>query len=91
MVSKILATLLVLAFLRNHFQQFFPLYLLPPFRPRRKLEETGTSWQNQTEKALTWLMTADKLVPCLYTRLQLGISWEDVVPKLLKLPSKSDV
>ena len=91
MVCKILGTLLVLAFLRNLFPQLFPFDFRPPFKPRKKLEETGTTWQNQSEKALAWLKTADKLVPCLCSRLQLGTSWEEVMPKLLKIPRTTDL
>ena len=82
-----LATLLVLAYLRHHKPAAFPLQMKPPFKMHESSDGSEVEWQAKVAKALTWLKTADKLVPCACTRLQLGNNWEDVIPKLLGLES----
>ena len=78
-----LATLLALAFLRRQKPSSFPLRLVPPFQMRESSQGSEIEWQAKVAKALTWLKTADKLVPCVCTRLQLGNNWEEAIPKLL--------
>ncbi|CAB4021019.1 Hypothetical predicted protein, partial [Paramuricea clavata] len=86
-LCKMLATLLVLAYLRHHKPAAFPLQLKPPFKMHESSDGSEVELQAKVAKALTWLKTADKLVPCACTRLQLGNNWEEVIPKLLGLES----
>ena len=83
MLCKMLATLLVLVYLRRYKPSSFPVSLLPPFKICESFEGSEIEWHAKVAKALTWLKTADKLVPFACTRLQLGNNWEEVIPKLL--------
>ncbi len=86
-ICKMLATLLVLGYLRHHKPSTFRVQLTPPFKMRDSSEGSEIKWRAKFAKALTWLRTADKLVPCVCTRLQLGNNWEEIIPKLLGLDS----
>ena len=91
MLCKMLATLLVLVYLRHHKPLFCPVSFIPPLKIRERSDGPGIEWHAKVAKALTWLKAADKLVPCVCTRLRLGNNWEEVIPKLLGFDSPVQV
>ncbi|XP_028417262.1 protein mono-ADP-ribosyltransferase PARP4-like isoform X3 [Dendronephthya gigantea] len=82
-LCKMVATLLVLAYLRQKKCFAFQIQLIPPFKTPECPVGSDTELHAKVAKAMTWLKTADRSVPCLCTRLQLGNNWEEVIPRLL--------
>ncbi|XP_028415269.1 serine/arginine repetitive matrix protein 1-like isoform X2 [Dendronephthya gigantea] len=82
-LCKMVATLLVLAYLRQKKCFAFQIQLIPPFKMPECPVGSDTELHAKVTKAMTWLKTADRSVPCLCTRLQLGNNWEEVIPRLL--------
>ncbi|XP_066269374.1 protein mono-ADP-ribosyltransferase PARP4-like [Branchiostoma lanceolatum] len=77
---QLVATLLVLQLLMQHLPQLFP-----SCRSLLHLEVTQVSaeWRSTVQQVLTWAKGVDTMHPSVYSRLELGKSWDDLTKKLI--------
>ncbi|CAH1248285.1 PARP4 [Branchiostoma lanceolatum] len=77
---QLVATLLVLQLLMQHLPQLFP-----SCRSLLHLEVTQVSaeWRSAVQQVLTWAKGVDTMHPSVYSRLELGKSWDDLTKKLI--------
>lgn len=88
-VLKLVATVLMLALLRAHFPDLFPISL-DPLTARSFLADE--KWGLKIKKALQWLKAIDRKVPSVCSRLELGANWENASNWLIqKCHSNADV
>ncbi|KAL6100427.1 parp4 [Pungitius sinensis] len=80
-ILRLLATLLVLQLMRVEkleegklLRTLFSLDECPPPRPAR--------WE-EVQRAVHWVRWADRQYPCVYSRLEFGLSWETSTRQLL--------
>ncbi|XP_078584594.1 protein mono-ADP-ribosyltransferase PARP4-like [Branchiostoma floridae x Branchiostoma japonicum] len=77
---QLVATLLVVQLLMLHLPQLFPscrslLHL--------DVAQVPAKWCSALQQVLTWAKSVDTMHPSVYSRLELGKSWEDLTTKLI--------
>ncbi|XP_035659528.1 protein mono-ADP-ribosyltransferase PARP4-like [Branchiostoma floridae] len=77
---QLVATLLVVQLLMQHLPQLFPscrslLHL--------DVAHVSAKWRSALQQVLTWAKGVDAMHPSVYSRLELGKSWEDLTTKLI--------
>ncbi|XP_078664712.1 uncharacterized protein LOC144907477 isoform X2 [Branchiostoma floridae x Branchiostoma belcheri] len=77
---QLVATLLVLQLLMLHLPQLFPscsslLHL--------DVMQVAAEWRSAVQQVLAWAKGVDTMHPSVYSRLELGKSWDDLTKKLI--------
>ncbi|KAI8502339.1 Protein mono-ADP-ribosyltransferase parp4 [Branchiostoma belcheri] len=77
---QLVATLLVLQLLMLHLPQLFP-----SCRSLLHLDVTqvAAEWRSAVQQVLAWAKGVDTMHPSVYSRLELGKSWDDLTKKLI--------
>ncbi|XP_063353193.1 protein mono-ADP-ribosyltransferase PARP4 isoform X2 [Pelmatolapia mariae] len=80
-ILRLVATLLVLQLMKaNKLEEGKLLRTL--FRLEEASQSRPERWQ-QVKKAVDWVCWADRQYPCVYSRLEFGLSWESATRQLL--------
>ncbi len=82
---KLLATLLVLKNLSLQTDHSFPLLFSPKVTLASGRVVTPTEFKQNVVKAVEFVVSADERYPSLYSRLELGSSWDQVLENPMKL------
>ena len=80
-VLRLVATLLVLIFLKKECSASFDIDLATPgYKGHLLRDEQG--WNSALSKTLNWIRGVEKRIPCMYSRLELGANWEDAMENM---------
>ena len=63
----------------------FPVEFSPKVKVMDLKSVTPPGYKQKLEKAIEFITNADKKYPSLYSRLEMGASWNDVLDHTLKL------
>lgn len=76
-VKRLLATFMMLAFIKLRLYVEFPL-TLPFGRPESEVTVAGLGkeYSKDITKALKWIKIKERKIPLLYSRLEFGVNWE---------------
>lgn len=87
LLLKMVSTLLVLKVLSLQLNTdcVFPVEFSPKVSVTDPMSVTPTKYRPNLEKAVKFIASADKKQPSLYTRLEMGSNWSDVLDHIVKL------
>ena len=78
---KLLATLLVLKSLSQQTEHAFPILFAPKISLSSERKVTPLQFKHKVARAVEFAAKTDHRYPSLYSRLELGSSWQEVLDK----------